>query len=167
VNPAPAGPGAVTYPPRVRIKKNNGTYIYCVYICILYIFVYPDDKTENPNYDPPLGGVRYDSDDATVSASEGDTFFSFLFLFHPTLSFTPIFLFHTYTHTHAQFISYFILTREHRSIRIHSHHIIPILHLYYIKYNILTFGLAKTLLHIYDARKLYWCTYFEYTTNKL
>lgn len=105
MNPAPAGPGAVTYPLRVRIKKNNGAYIYCVYICI-YIFVYPDDKTENPNYDPLLGGVRYDSDDATVSAGEGDTFFSFLILTHPALSFTPIFLFHTHTHTraHAQYI---------------------------------------------------------------
>lgn len=67
----------------------------------MYIFVYPDDKTENPNYDPLLGGVRYDSDDATVSAGEGDTFFSFLFLSHPALSFTPIFLFHAHIYTHT------------------------------------------------------------------
>lgn len=70
--------------------------------------MYPDDKTENPNYDPLLGGVRYDSDDATVSAGEGDTFFSFLILSHPALSFTPIYshlsLSYTHTRAHAQYI---------------------------------------------------------------
>jgi len=103
----------------------------------VYIFVCPGDKTENPNFDPPLGGVRYDSADGAVSAGRGYIFLFSLSLSHPAFWPTPSL---TRIRTHIKYLSRFILTRERRSIRLHTHHT-PILyfHIIYVykKYNIL------------------------------